>query len=291
MRSVSEYEPCEREQLLSLQDAIDTGKLNLVFQPKFDLCSGTLQGAEALIRWYPETPVACWQCPDKFVCLAEENGLSGALDLHILESVLRITRNWSASTRMTLGPVSVNISASSIQMPDFERTVKEVIAPTAYPGLIFELTETAPITEPFMARQTLQNLTDYGIKLSLDDFLTGYNQISYLRLLPVSEIKIDRGDVAELATQKGKKKVKYMLALARAAGLKVTAEGIETTSQYETLRELGCHFGQGYWFSPALPSDALERFVERYTPETFRTESGDSHFPAGPGANRELAEI
>lgn len=266
----SEYEPCTREKLLSLQEAIATGKLGLVFQPKFDLQSGALQGAEALVRWYPEAPAACWQCPDKFVCLAEENGLASTLDLHILESVLQITRNWSAATREGLGPVSVNISAASIQMPDFAHTVKQVTTPSTHPKLIFELTETSPITEPFMARETLQNLADYGITVSLDDFLTGYNQISYLRLLPVSELKIDRGDVAELATQKGKNKIRYILSLAKAAGLKVTAEGIETTSQYETLRELGCHYGQGYWFSPALPTDTLEAFVEHYTPDKFK---------------------
>lgn len=283
MRSAEEYEPGTREQLHSLQEAMDTGKLDLVFQPKFDMRSGALQGAEALIRWHPELPLAGWQCPDRFVCLAEENGLSGALDLHILQSVLRTTQNWASSTRMDLGPVSVNISANSIQMHDFEQTVKQVIAPTAHPRLIFELTETAPITEPFRARETLQNLADYGIELSLDDFLTGYNQISYLRLLPVTEIKIDRGDVAELGTEKGRNKVKYILALAQAAGLKVTAEGIETTDQYEALRDMGCHFGQGYWFSAALSSDALESFVEHYSPETFRTisesSSEESHFP------------
>lgn len=278
MEPGSEHEPCTREQLRSLQDAIATGKLGLVFQPKFDLDSGELKGAEALVRWYPESPAACWQCPDKFVCLAEENGLAGTLDLHILESVLRVTRNWSDSTREGLGPVSVNISAASIQAPDFEHTVKQVTRRTSYPKLIFELTETSPITEPFMARQTLQNLADYGITLSLDDFLTGYNQISYLRLLPVSELKIDRGDVAKLATQKGKNKVRYILSLAKAAGVKVTAEGIETTSQYETLKELGCHFGQGYWFSPALSTDTLEAFVEHYTPDKFKV-SASKQFP------------
>ena len=284
MDSAAEYEPDTREQLLSLQDAIATGKLDLVFQPKFDLCTGILQGAEALIRWHPESSTASWQYPDRFVCLAEENGLSGLLDLYILESVLRITRNWSASIRMKLGPISINISAASIQLPDFERMVKQIIAPTFQPRLIIELTETAPITEPFKARETLQNLADYGIQLSLDDFLTGYNQISYLRLLPVSEIKIDRSDVADLGTEKGRKKVKYMLALAQAASLKVTAEGIETTSQYKALRELGCHLGQGYWFSQALSSDALEAFVEHYSPIAFRTASEaaseHSHFHA-----------
>lgn len=273
MRSARESEPGTGEQLRSLQEAIETGKLGLVFQPKFDLLTGALQGAEALIRWHPGTPVACWQCPDRFVCLAEDNDLSGALDLHVLESVLRATGKWAASTRMSLGPISVNISASSVQMPDFEHTVKQIIAPASQPKLIFELTETAPITDPFQARETLLNLADYGIELSLDDFLTGYNQISYLRLLPVAEIKIDRSDIANLDTEKGRHKVKYILALAQAANLKVTAEGIETTRQYETLRDLGCHFGQGYWFSPALPSDALESFVESYTPDSFRTTS------------------
>ncbi len=271
MRSVTASEPGTGEQLRSLQEAIETGKLGLVFQPKFDLHSGALQGAEALIRWDPGTQVACWQCPDRFVCLAEDYGLSATLDLHILKSVLRVSRKWAASTHMSLGPISVNISASSVQMPEFERTVKQIIAPASRPKLIFELTETAPITEPFQARKTLENFTEYGIGLSLDDFLTGYNQISYLRLLPVTEIKIDRSDVADLGTEKGRNKVKYMLALAQAANLKVTAEGIETTSQYEALRELGCHFGQGYWFSSPLSPDDLESFVEHYTPESFRT--------------------
>lgn len=249
-----------------LRDVIRSVGFDLVFQPKVSFTHGRLGGVEVLVRW-PES-VAGRQSPDQFVPLAEQNGLAPALDLHVLQQTLKLWNSWPALTRLCWSPfpVSVNISAMSVQDENFLRAVTWLLASAPAPKLMFELTETAPFHNPGAAIQTLEALSGHGIQLSLDDYCTGFNCPERLRTLPVAELKIDREDTARLDTVWGIRRVGGMIEKAKADGLTVTAEGIESRDQWKTLRTLGCDYGQGFWLCPPLPAKDAVDFVANYMP-------------------------
>lgn len=260
-----------------IRDVIRSVGFDLVFQPKVAFSHGKLGGIEVLVRW-PEV-VSGRQAPDQFVPLAEQHGLAPMLDLHVLERTLRTWRSWSALTRLCWSPfpISVNVSAMSVQDEDFLRSVTWLLAESPRPKLMFELTETAPFHNPLAAAQTLEALSGHGIQVSLDDFCTGFNNHERLDTLPVAELKIDREDTAKLDTVAGIRHVGQMIEQAKAAGLTVTAEGIECRDQWKTLRTLGCDYGQGYWLCPPLSaSDAVE-FVQSYTPSRLLTATNEEN--------------
>ncbi|GGC56938.1 EAL domain-containing protein [Marinobacter halophilus] len=249
-----------------VRDVIRSVGFDLAFQPKVSFTHGRLGGVEVLVRW-PEA-AAGWRSPEQFVPFAERHGLAPMLDLHVLEQTLKLWNAWPALTRLCWSPfpVSVNVSAMSVQDENFLRSVTWLLASAPHPKLMFELTETAPFHDPDAAIHTLEALSGHGIQLSLDDFCTGFNCPERLRTLPVAELKIDREDTARLDTVWGIRRVGQMIEQAKAAGLTVTAEGIETRDQWQTLRTLGCDYGQGYWLCPPLPAKEAVEFVASYMP-------------------------
>lgn len=258
----TDHLPVSGRQMHSLRKMIDSGGPALVFQPKFCCRKGYPDGVEVLARW-PDAQLP-WQHPEHFFRMAEQSGLAPALDLQVLRKTLTLLAGLPADASRNLGRVSVNVSAVSAQDPLFLRAAGELLAASPQRSQIrFELTETAPIRHFPVVRKGFEQLSRHGADLSLDDFLQGYATPELLNLLPVREIKIDRRDVAGLDAPASHRRVCELIELARQRNITVTAEGVETRTQWNTLRRLRCDFAQGFWLSRPLPLTSLLDLLTR----------------------------
>ena len=243
----------------SMHASIDRGDFALVHQPEFDLATGTLVGAETLLRW--RHPTRGSVPPTEFIPIAEETGAI----LSLGEWVLRRTCEGQGASRQHAPGVQpftswVNVSVVQLLQPDFARRVAAILDDTgADPGRFgLEITESALMTDGGRALSTLTALRDLGLRLAIDDFGTGYSSLSYLRRLPVDVIKIDQSFIQPLGTEPHATSiVGGIIQLAHAVGCTVVAEGIETSNQLHILQTLGCDIGQGYLLGRPQPSDQL----------------------------------
>jgi diguanylate cyclase len=244
-----------------LKDAIAQGQLVVHYQPQVDLHTDTIRGVEALVRWqHPERGLIG---PDSFVAIAEQTGVMRELTASVLEQALRQHRAWLDEGRELT--MAVNVSATDFVDTGFLLRLREQLERWGTPAgtLRLEITESVLITEGSRVRSALDLLSGLGVHLSLDDFGTGYSPLSYLRELPVDEIKIDCSFVWAMMTDKDTAAiVAAIIALARRLGVEVVAEGIETPEQLELLRSLHCPVAQGYYFSRPLPAEGLEQWLD-----------------------------
>lgn len=241
-----------------LAKAIQDGQLHLAFQPQLDLQQDTVVAVEALVRWnHPDRGSIP---PAEFIPIAEESGVIVALGDWVLDEACRQAAKWTASG----GPprVSVNVSAVQVADPALPSRVLERLAAHGLPAdrLRLELTEHA-LAAPSASR-VLRELRQAGIGLSLDDFGTGYSSLAYLRRFPIDEIKVDRSFVSGMATsERDRTIVSSILRLGSDMGLTTVAEGVESASQANRLRALGCHLGQGYLYCRPVTAESLERWL------------------------------
>ena len=254
-----------------LRRAVDAGEFHLFYQPKVSLTERKIIGAEALMRWTAGDGSSI--PPDEFIPIAEEIGAIGTLGAFALESACRQSVEWSG---MGLDiPVAVNISAKQISSEFFVRDVLETVGRTgANPFLLhLEITESAFMENPDHAQKVMAELGEAGIRFSLDDFGTGFSSLAKLRLLPISELKIDRSFILDLESDKTRGVVSTMIHLAGALHLQVTFEGVETKAQMEILGSLvpeGMETAiQGYIFSRPLPPDRVPQFFASELPDVF----------------------
>jgi diguanylate cyclase (GGDEF)-like protein/PAS domain S-box-containing protein len=231
-----------------LRRALDRDELRVVYQPIVTLGDGAIRGFEALVRWqHPERGLLA---PAQFIPVAEESGMIVALGRVVLEEACRQAVRWAAEHGPV--PIHVNLSARQVADPNLVDSVAHVLRTTgvAPSSLVLELTETSLLERSHSPADTLARLKGLGISLILDDFGTGYSSLSYLQQFPLSGLKIDRSFVAALGAANGDGAiVDAILRMARALDLEVVAEGLETEQHLETLRGLGCRYGQGYLFS------------------------------------------
>ncbi len=239
-----------------LRQALERGELLLDYQPKVDLATGKLIGAEALVRWrHPEHGLLS---PARFIPVAEETGLIVPMGEWILRAACTQMQNWRAQG-LDIGLVSVNISVRQFRNPELVDQVAGVLAQTGLPAacLDLEITESLMMenVQEFIAR--LHALKKLGVQLSVDDFGTGYSSLNYLKQFPVDRLKVDRSFVCDIASDPGDAAiVQAVIQLGHVLGLAVTAEGVETSEQLAFLRRHGCDEGQGYYFSkPLHPTD------------------------------------
>ncbi|MHA7277200.1 sensor domain-containing protein [Arthrobacter sp. Hz1] len=239
-----------RAQLESdLLQGIREGQLRLHYQPEMSLADGEVVGLEALVRW--QHPVRGLLMPAEFIDLAEETGLINDLGAWVLEEALREVGRRRA-TGVDCPVVWVNVSAFELRSPDFAATVRRALDAHHLPGsaLGLEITESVLMVNLDRARTTLTQLRATGVHLAIDDFGTGYSSLSYLAQFPVDTVKIDGSFTAGLDDNARRREsfavVNAVIGLAHALKLRVVAEGIETTSQAQSLHGLGCDFGQGY---------------------------------------------
>ena len=257
--------------LSELRRGIAEGQLVLHFQPKVALDSGQVVGVEALVRW--QHPSRGLLPPAEFLPMAEQTGMIRLLSDAVLELALRQVRAWLDEGHSI--QVAVNVSARSLHDLDLPDRVRESLDAHDVPGslLRLELTESALMADPAKALKILQRLHADGVALSIDDFGTGYSSMSYLKRLPVDELKIDRSFVAGMATSvEDAVLVRSAVELGHNLGLAVVAEGVETAETRCQLAELGCDVAQGYHFArPALAGDIAGWITRAVAPQAAGT--------------------
>ena len=244
-----------------LRGALRRGELRLHYQPIVELPGRRIVGAEALVRW--EHPQRGWLLPADFMNVAERSGLVADIGGWVLDEA---ARQWVRWRDMGLGAlhVAVNVSPRQLRRGLLQQQFDHAIALSgADPAMItLELTEHSLVEHLDINHALLLGLRSRGVQVAIDDFGTGLSSLSYLKRLPVSQLKIDRSFVSGLSQNDGDATiVGATLAMARAFGLQVVAEGVEDEVQCQTLAQLGCDFAQGYLFSRPLSPVALERLL------------------------------
>jgi diguanylate cyclase (GGDEF)-like protein len=245
-----------------LRSALEYDQLMVYYQPKVAISDGTPVGAEALLRWlHPEQGLVP---PSDFIPVAEKTGMIGALGEWTLRQACTQFKRWHDAGYDDL-TLAVNISAAQFSLLDVPQMVRGVLDETGYdPHMLeLEITETAVMSDMRNAADVLTEFHGIGVSLSIDDFGTGYSSLSYLRQLPVNRIKIDRSFVAELDTVDTAAAIaRAVVNLGQSLGLEVVAEGVETESQLEYLRQINCDEAQGFLYSRAIPADEFELYLK-----------------------------
>ncbi len=239
-----------------LRRAIERSELFLGYQPKVDLKTGMMVGAEALVRWnHPDDGVVM---PDAFISFAEECGLIVPLGEWVLEHACEAVHaiHEAGFTDFTM---SVNLSVRQLRRPDFIETVARLLADfnVSKGAIELEVTESQLMDNPSEAIATLEQLKSLGVQLSIDDFGTGYSSLSHLQKFPVDYIKIDRSFLGDLQHNGDSVITQAIISLGHNLNMKVIAEGVETSEQLAFLRAHHCDQMQGYYFSAAISHPAL----------------------------------
>ena len=237
-----------------IRNAVDREELRLVYQPQFDLQSGRIVGAEALLRWqHPDIGAIS---PSRFIPVAEETRLIELLGDWVLEEACRMLARWQGSGQA--GTMAVNISARQVSKPDFAARIEALLKHHQVDPrrLELEITERTLIHTANLQHHPFQRLRALGVRVALDDFGTGYSSLAYLRRFPLDQIKIDRSFVMNLPEDKDDMLiVQTIIGLAHNLGLKVVAEGAETLPQVDYLRRQDCDIVQGFYFSRPLEAE------------------------------------
>jgi len=238
-----------------LRSAIAADRIVPFLQPFVDLSSGEVAGFEALARW--KHPTKGIITPDRFIALAEEDGLIGELFFSILRQACKEGLKW---TRPAI--IAVNVSPVQLVDSSFAEGVLRLLARMKFDPrrLEIEITESALVQDSGLANRTLTKLRDAGVRISLDDFGTGFSSLYQLKEMPFDKVKLDRSFVGNSASDpKNQRYVSAMVSFGRALGLHITAEGVEDIETANLLADLGCTYAQGYLFSrPVAPEMARE---------------------------------
>ena len=239
----------------SLRQGIERGEFVLHYQPQIDVPSGRIVGAEALVRWrHPQLGLVP---PGKFIPVAEVSGLIVMIGEWVLGEACRQNRAWQDAGLPAIS-VAVNISAVQFRSGHIEDNVAAVLANTGLaPELLeLELTEGIVMAGANATVETLQRISDMGVKLAIDDFGTGYSSLSYLKRFPIDRLKIDQSFVRDIVTDTDDWAISSaIISMGHSLRLQVIAEGVEHLEQLEMLRRQGCDEVQGYYFSVPLPAD------------------------------------
>ncbi len=247
---------------LHLQAGIDSDALVLHYLPEVDLLTGVILGAEALVRW--RHPTRGLLLPDSFIGVAESTNLAGELGRWVMRSACAEFSRWQSHGVGRNVTLRINVSPQQLVIPDFDRTVADIIDEFGInaDSVCLEITERALVGDIETTRRTLAKLKEVGVQIAIDDFGTGYAVLSHLKSLPVDTLKIDAGFVRDLDTNTSDLAiVRSILVLAEAFGLQLVAEGVETAAAAMTLIEHGCHRAQGFLFSPPVPGDVMESLL------------------------------
>lgn len=244
----------------ALHKALERNEIVLHYQPKIDVRGARMVGAEALMRWQRGNVLVP---PADFIPLAEETGLIVPLSEWALKEAARQAKLWSLQFGFS-DSIAVNLPSRLFERTDLVEHIHQCVSAYGVPhrSIQLEITENNLMKDLQNVIPSLHRLNEVGVEISIDDFGTGYSSLAYLTTLPISEVKIDRTFVRDLGiTPQSSAVVTAIIALARALGLRVIAEGVETLRQMEVLHRLGCSLMQGFLFSKPLPPDELERWI------------------------------
>ncbi|MDZ5470280.1 EAL domain-containing protein [Bacillus sp. 31A1R] len=250
-----------------LRKALQKNEFYLCYQPLVDLATGKTYGSEALIRWnHPKLGLVS---PMEFIPLAEETGLIEEIGSWVLRTACMQNKKWQLMGMHDLS-ISVNVSANQFSQPGFLREVVKALDDSGLEPeyLTLELTESIMLRNIDYSISVMKALQELGVKVSIDDFGTGYSSLSYLKNLPINTLKIDRSFINNLRLNTSDIAiVKAIITMGHGLAVKVVAEGVETKEQIELLKELKCHYAQGYYIHKPLSSDDFEKGLLA-TPQT-----------------------
>jgi len=242
--------------------AIENGQIKAYYQPQQCIKTGDLAGVEALARWIRADGTIV--PPNDFIPLSEEMGISDLLFETVLTDVCNEVAAWREQGEWDI-PVSVNLSAHQLRNADLVSLVKRILMNKELDRKLInlELTETTLLEDLTIARPILNDLSALGVGIHIDDFGTGYSSLSYLAELPVKTLKIDRSFIAKLTdSESNTRVVQAIIALGKAMGLNIVAEGVETDQQYAIVRKLGCDLVQGFFIAKPMPAERFARWCE-----------------------------
>jgi len=271
----------ERTRLVNgLRHALEKEQMRVHYQPKFSALTGNMVGVEALMRWFFDD--SGMVAPPVFIPLAEECGLIIEFGSWIFNrACMEIKALNDEKLALGLLPVSVNVSPRQLKVEGFDKLIGQVLEQCAIHPLNvqIELTESLIMEDPEASIKMLSIIRGYGVSTAVDDFGTGYSPLSYLRRLPIDTLKIDISFVREIGKDSESEAIiKGIIALAHSLGLETVAEGVETREQVTFLKQHGCRFLQGYYFSKPVDIDTLHRFVRNHVPtrdDSARSEKND----------------
>lgn len=259
----------ERLQLeTQLRHALERGEFRLYYQPKINLTTGRVNGVEALVRW--EHPVRGLVPPGQFIGLAEDTGLIEPIGAWVMQEACRQAREW-LDKGLSNVRVAVNVSSKQFRLHDLALDVQKVSKYFRLPEGVLEIELTESLLMPSSqdgnrhVLSTLYELKEAGVYLSIDDFGTGYSSLSYLHRFPVDALKVDRSFIQEITTDADDAVITTsIIDLAHNLRLKVVAEGVENEQQLEWLRKRDCDEIQGYFYSPPVPADEVEKLWREF---------------------------
>jgi diguanylate cyclase (GGDEF)-like protein/PAS domain S-box-containing protein len=260
---LAEYGTAMRLLENALRSAVVRGEFELHYQPKVDMRSGHITGAEALLRWHH--PTRGMVAPGEFMNLAEETGLIHEIGDWVIGAALAQVQKWHAAGFTQLR-VAVNLAAGQFSATNLAERVRESLQREGCPpqAIEVEITETSMLRDPQGVGETLAELREMGLRVAIDDFGTGYSSLSHLKRFPIDTLKIDKTFVADILTDKDDTAiVSAVIAMARALDIEVIAEGVETEAQRDLLARMGCDAYQGYLFSRPLPAAEFEALMLR----------------------------
>ncbi|WP_442113937.1 putative bifunctional diguanylate cyclase/phosphodiesterase [Pseudomonas sp. NUPR-001] len=246
----------------NLRRALKSNEFELWYQPKIDLFSGRVKGAEALLRW--RDPQHGLVSPAQFIPLAERTGLIIPLGEKVLDLACAQIAAWRAADCLP-GPVAINVAALQIERSDYVASLSQMLKRYDLPAnlLEVEITESLLMESQQQACAALAQLQAMGVATAVDDFGTGYSSLAYLKSLPIDHLKIDRAFIKDLPGDDDAVAItRAIIDLGHALGFRITAEGIETLAQYQFLRNAGCDQGQGFLMGRPMPAEALQAWLQ-----------------------------
>jgi EAL domain-containing protein (putative c-di-GMP-specific phosphodiesterase class I) len=255
----------QRELLDDLNGALERRELVLFYQPVVEMQTGTVVGAEALIRWqHPSRRIVP---PSKFIPIAEQSGLILPIGRWVLQEACRQGALWRIRfpdrSRFSM---AVNVSARQLEEPAFVDELRATLRGYNVDpqSLTLELTESMMLRDDETTVCRLRQIRELGVRIAIDDFGTGYSSLGYLQQFPVDVIKIDRSFTERLSSDGRNFEVtRSIVELGRSLGVDIVAEGIEHAGQVAAVRSLGCTHGQGYYFGRPVPADDFTKIISR----------------------------
>ncbi len=246
----------------ALHEAIQKEEFQLYYQPKIAAATGQISGYEGLLRWQNERlgPVP----PNRFIPVAEQSGQIDKIGDWVIYNACRQIRNWN-DMGLEFGTIAINMSGSQLRQPNLADRIGTILEEFHIPArqLEIELTESALIKTRDQSLSNLQQFKAMGLRVTMDDFGTGYASLAYLRKIPLTGLKIDRSFVADIdKDEKANELIACIVAMARGLGLEVTAEGVEQKYQADHLEALGCNYLQGIYFSEPVPREEVARMLQ-----------------------------
>jgi diguanylate cyclase (GGDEF)-like protein/PAS domain S-box-containing protein len=247
----------------AMRNGLQQGEFQLFYQPQIDQ-DGYLVGAEALSRWFPANQPLIM--PNQFIPLAEDTGLILPLGLWVMQTACAQLEAWEQDPAMHNLQIAINVSARQFHQPNFLEQIRETLDDSyANPALLkLELTESVVLENIDDIIRKMKKIKELGVAFSLDDFGTGFSSLSYLKLLPLDQVKIDRSFIRGVTSDSSDAAiVRAIITMCQSLGMQVIAEGVETQEQLYFLKESGCTRFQGYLFGKPMPVGELSQIIQQ----------------------------